>query len=102
MAGNGNSFRSRAAATSPDKGEHESAAHERNRRDPGEDSLEKSVAAKITRRKPPLGTGARFQNLKESLGRQGVRDPGALAASIGRKKYGPDRFAQLAAKGRKH
>lgn len=55
--------------------------------------------------KAKLGSGARFKALKGKLSRQGVRDPGALAASIGRKKYGKQRFQKLAAaaskKGRK-
>ena len=52
--------------------------------------------------KPKLGSGKRFQQLKEKLARRkGVRDPGALAAAIGRKKYGKKRFQELAAKGRK-
>lgn len=51
--------------------------------------------------KPPLGTGARFAALTEQLAaRPGVTDPAALAASIGRKKYGKPRFQQLAAKGK--
>lgn len=52
--------------------------------------------------KPPLGSGARFAALKNKLShRPGVTNPGALAAYIGRKKYGASRFASLAAKGRK-
>lgn len=48
--------------------------------------------------KPKLGSGARFAKLKDALAkRPGVRDPGALAAAIGRKKYGPARMAALAA-----
>lgn len=50
--------------------------------------------------KPKLGSGARFKALKSKLSRQGVRDPAALAASIGRKKYGAARFNKLAAKGK--
>lgn len=51
---------------------------------------------------PPLGSGQRFAALKNKLAKQpGVTNPGALAASIGRKKYGASRFAALAAKGRK-
>ena len=43
-----------------------------------------------------LGTGARFAALKRKLvSRGGVSDPGALAAYIGRKKYGKTRFAKL-------
>ena len=49
-----------------------------------------------------LGSGARFEALEESIAtRGGIRNPAAVAASIGRKKYGSKRFAQLATKGRK-
>lgn len=49
-----------------------------------------------------LGTGARFAALKAKLGkREGVTNPGALAAYIGRKKYGAHKMAVWAAKGRK-
>ncbi len=51
-------------------------------------------------RKPKLGTGARFAALKRKLAAKGVDNPAALAAYIGRKKYGKERFQQLAAKGR--
>lgn len=53
-------------------------------------------------KKPPLGSGQRFHQLESALARRpGVTDPAALAASIGRKKYGTARFAKLSAKGRK-
>ena len=49
-----------------------------------------------------LGTGSRFKRLKKTLGkRKGVRNPGALAAYIGRKKYGKKRFARLSGHGRR-
>src|SRR2546422_5861539 len=52
--------------------------------------------------KPKLGSGARFAALKSKLAkRPGVTNPGALAAFIGRKKYGPKKFAALGAKGRR-
>lgn len=52
--------------------------------------------------KPALGSGARFAALKAKLGhRGGVRNPGALAAAIGRKKWGAGRMAKMAAAGRK-
>ena len=52
--------------------------------------------------KAPLGSGERFAALKSKLSkRPGVTNPGALAAFIGRKKYGKKRFAKLSAKGRK-
>ena len=52
---------------------------------------------------PPLGSGKRFAALEHKLaGRKGVTDPAALAAAIGRKKYGKARFAKLGAYGKKH
>lgn len=50
--------------------------------------------------KPKLGSGARFKSLSKKLSRQGVRDPDALAASIGRKKYGAKKMASLSRGGR--
>lgn len=41
-----------------------------------------------------------FQKLKDMLAAKGAVDPAALAAHIGRKKYGAAGFAALAAKGR--
>ena len=54
-----------------------------------------------SKKKPPLGSGERFDRLVKSLAAKGVDDPKALAAWIGRKKYGKERFQELAAKGRK-
>ncbi len=51
-------------------------------------------------RKAKIGTGKRFASLKAKLSRKGVKNPGALAAAIGRKKLGKARFQKLAAKGR--
>jgi hypothetical protein len=48
--------------------------------------------------KPPLGSGKRFKQLARKLAYRGARNPKALAAYIGRKKYGAKRFAKLAAK----
>ena len=49
-----------------------------------------------------LGGGGRFQKLKNDIATKGdVRDPGAVAAAIGRKKYGNAKFQAMAAKGRK-
>jgi hypothetical protein len=52
-------------------------------------------------KKPKLGSGKRFKQLAAKLKKQGVRDPKALAAAIGRKKYGKAKFQKMAAKGRK-
>jgi hypothetical protein len=56
----------------------------------------------MAKKKPKLGTGKRFKSLKQKLARKkGVSNPGALAAAIGRKKFGKKKFAKLSAKGRK-
>lgn len=51
--------------------------------------------------KPKLGSGERFANLTKKLAAKGATDPKALAASIGRKKYGDKKMATMAAKGKK-
>ena len=53
------------------------------------------------KRKPTLGSGARFKVLTAQLKKRGAKNPKALAASIGRKKYGPKKMASMAQKGRK-
>ncbi len=50
--------------------------------------------------KPKLGSGKRFAQLKTKLAAKGASNPGALAAFIGRKKYGAKKFNSLAAKGK--
>ena len=54
--------------------------------------------------KPKLGSGARFKALEQSLtkrtGKEKVSDPGALAAWIGRKKYGASKMAAMSAHNR--
>ena len=48
-----------------------------------------------------LGSGGRFKKLKTKLRKQGAKNPAALAASIGRKKYGNNKMAAMAANGKK-
>jgi phage head maturation protease len=48
-----------------------------------------------------LGSGARFRALKAKLAAKGASDPGALAAHIGRKKFGRKKFTALASAARK-
>jgi hypothetical protein len=54
-----------------------------------------------TKRLPKLGSGKRFANLKGKLAKRGVKDPAALTAYIGRKKFGNKKFNKLAAGGKK-
>jgi hypothetical protein len=56
---------------------------------------------RVRRRSRP-GSGARFAALTEAIAaRGGVRDPRAVAAAIGRRKWGARRMAQWAAAGRR-
>jgi len=48
-----------------------------------------------------LGTGERFKRLSAALEKRGAASAAALAAWIGREKYGKKRFQKLAAKGRR-
>lgn len=51
--------------------------------------------------KPKLGSGGRFKQLESKLAQKpGVEDPKALAAAIGRRKYGAQKMATMATKGR--
>lgn len=54
-----------------------------------------------TRRKPKLGSGKRFKAVAASARKSGARDPNAVAATAGRKKYGAKRMAKMAAAGRR-
>lgn len=49
---------------------------------------------------PDLGSGKRFDNLSSELSRNGASNPDALAAWIGRKKYGSTKFGTLARNGK--
>jgi hypothetical protein len=48
-----------------------------------------------------LGMGGRFAKLKASLSKKGITNPAALAASIGRKKYGAKKMTKMATAGKK-
>ena len=53
-------------------------------------------------KKPKLGTGQRFKQLANKIAKSGkVDNPAAVAASIGRKKYGAAKMAKMSAAGRK-
>ena len=50
--------------------------------------------------KAPLGEGGRFAALKQKLSGK-VSNPGAVAAKIGREKYGAKKMASMAKAGKK-
>ena len=53
--------------------------------------------------KAKLGSGERFKSLSNKIQKSGKSKEAAnaIAASIGRKKYGKKKFQQLASKGKK-
>ena len=51
--------------------------------------------------KKPVGEGSRFKAVEKAARLGGAKNPAAVAAAIGRKKYGKKRFQQMAAKGKK-
>lgn len=55
------------------------------------------------KKKPPLGTGERFDALVKSMTDKGMPEERAkrIAAAVGRKKYGKAKFQKMAAKGKK-
>lgn len=55
----------------------------------------------MEKKRPKLGSGKRFKMLANKMAREGVEDPDAVAASIGRRKYGNKRMQSMAIQGRK-
>ena len=63
----------------------------------------RKVAAKKKKSKGKLGSGSRFKSLSSKIQKSGKskKAADAIAASIGRKKYGKKKMAKLSAKCRK-
>jgi len=59
------------------------------------------VAYERARKEHEGGEGSRFKAMEKMMKAEGARDPGAMAAAAGRKKYGKARMAMMAAAGRK-
>lgn len=51
--------------------------------------------------KAKLGAGGRFAAVEAAAKKSGARNPAAVAAAVGRKKYGATKMAKMAAKGRR-
>tara|TARA_R100001244_G_scaffold132285_2_gene107898 strand:- start:185 stop:406 length:222 start_codon:yes stop_codon:yes gene_type:complete len=65
-------------------------------------SASQQIMKPPTKRKSPLGSGKRFKQLVGKLKKNPKnKTPEKLAAFIGRKKYGPQKFAKMAATGRR-
>lgn len=55
---------------------------------------------RIKKTSPP-GEGGRFKAIEAIAAAGGAKEPGAVAAVIGRKKYSKEKFQQMAGAGRK-
>lgn len=51
--------------------------------------------------KAKLGSGARFKAVEASAKKSGAKNPAAVAASVGRAKYGAAKMSKMAAAGKK-
>jgi len=63
--------------------------------------FEISKSPKVKKSASKLGSGERFKALTKGLRAKGVEDPAALAASIGRKKYGSAKMSQMSTTGKR-
>lgn len=52
-------------------------------------------------KKPELGEGGRFKDIEKKAKKAGAKDPAAVAASVGIKKYGKEKMSKMAAAGKK-
>lgn len=52
-------------------------------------------------KKAPLGEGSRFKKVEAEAKKSGAKNPAAVAAAAGRKKYGEKKMAALSAKGKR-
>ena len=50
---------------------------------------------------PPVGSGERFKFVAAKAKAGGAKNPAAVAAAVGRKKYGKKKFQAMAAAGKK-
>lgn len=51
--------------------------------------------------KKPLGEGSRFKKVEAEAKKSGAKNPAAVAAAVGRKKYGQKKMTELAQKGKR-
>lgn len=63
--------------------------------------LKVAKAAYKKAKKKPLGEGSRFKAMTRVAKAGGAKNPEAVAAMIGRRKYGAKKMAKMAAAGRK-
>jgi hypothetical protein len=61
----------------------------------------KAMPATYKGRSTELGGGGRFQMVADQARASGAKNPEAVAAKVGREKYGAKKMAEMAAAGRK-
>lgn len=54
-----------------------------------------------SKKKPALGSGARFKAIEKKAAASGAKNPAAVAAAAGIKKYGKNKMAKMAVAGKK-
>ncbi len=62
---------------------------------------EAKKALEKKRKAAPLGSGERFKAVEKEAAMGGAKNPAAVAAAAGRKKYGKEAFQKMAAAGKK-
>jgi hypothetical protein len=55
----------------------------------------------MTTKKPKLGSGKRFEAIEKEAKKSGAKNPAAVAAAAGIKKYGVKKMEKMARKGKK-
>lgn len=55
----------------------------------------------VAKKKPKLGSGARFKAVEASAKASGASNPAAVAAAVGIKKYGAKKMSKMAAAAKK-
>lgn len=65
--------------------------------------LENRISTKelLMAKNPKLGSGKRFEAVEKKARASGAKNPAAVAAAVGRAKYGSKRMAKMSAAGRK-
>jgi hypothetical protein len=51
--------------------------------------------------KAKLGSGSRFKAVEKAAAKSGAKNPAAVAAAVGIKKYGKQKMTKMAAAGRR-
>ena len=59
------------------------------------------MATKKATKKPKLGSGKRFEEIEKDAKKSGAKNPAAVAAAAGIKKYGKGKMEAMAQKGKK-